>query len=801
MTAANGVDDFSHLSPEELLLEAEKLVPMGEYAKAEALALAAREAFVSKGDTAREAEAIRFEILSRQGVEEQIEELPEIDLLAEIELSRFRTSGDRKAAAIMMYTVAEVNVHRPSKRLRVDADQLVQESLEVFNELGDEHWEARALLMLINVEYKQKASSAASMHKNADKALRIFKEAGDTKRQAMAIHAKSLAYMSEKNRTAAIQAAQEALSLYRKMGEIRFAVEELKTIALWRFAMPGNQLVIASRELIEALEMARKHLPAWHEASVLQQALKCLNQANNQREALKQAKLSLRRFEQLPDEDESMELQKAQLQIMIDELEGRRTNEGPEKFAGFKDGPKLNILLDIASTQLNNGNLQMAAAYSQAAMPLAEELGRADKQVKALHIIAQIQLRTGDKHRTIETAKIAQNIARANNDRAGEGQTWLVMALAHSFSKAFEKAQRCCWEAQAIFEEIGDEKREADVWHMVTELHMQTKQREAALQSAAKRLECLQRGENYKLQAAALGNIASIFMAMENYEEAERSALEMLRLSRMNVTYLNVEISAQLFLLQMQLQRYSQAGQEEESDYLAKATTAAEHAGMLASREMATIESKASVKYWQGEVLINTGQPDVALRAAQEAEALYKQCSEDDPEAEIRCQILQGACQGSLGYTDDAVKILEKAKGRAKEVGLKPSEKMAEDLIKQLKKRPAKAAKPAQQERAAPAAQPQAAAKSTTLSAGLDKGMVRAKILTHVENVMAGEGTADGDTPLMDAGLDSLSAIDLQNLIAQDFPFGGSSNTLLFDYPTVRELTAYIVEQSQVAGL
>lgn len=802
--AGAGVDDLSQLSPEELLLEAEKLVPMGEYAKAEAAALAAREAFASSGDTGREAEAIRFEILSRQGAEEQIEELPEIDLLAEIELSRFRTSGDQKAAAVMMYTVAEVNVHRPSKKIRADADQLVQESLEVFQELGDEHWEARALLMLINVEYKQKVGSAASMHQHADKAMRIFREAGDLKRQAMAIHSKSLAYMSEKNRTAAIQSAQEALALYRKMGEIRFAVEELKTIALWRFGMPGNQLVIASRELIEALEMARKHLPAWHEASVLQQTLKCLNQANNQKEALKQAKLSLRRFEQLPDEDdESMEMQKAQLRIMIDDLEGRQPSEGPERFATFKERPRLNILLEIANTQLNNGNLQMAANYAQAAMPLAEEQDRPDKQVKALHIIAQIHLRVGDKHKTIETAKAAQTLAQENNDRAGEGQTWLMMALAHQISKAYEKSQRCCWEAQAIFEELGDEKREADVWHLVTELHLMTKQQEAALQSAAKRLECLQRGENYKLQANALSSIASIFLQMNNYEEAERSALEMLRLSRMNVTYLNVEISAQILLLQIHLQHFSETGREQDSEYLAKATTAAEHAGMLASREMATIPSKAAVKYWQGEVLLNSGQVDVALRAAQEAEALYKQCAEQDPESEIRSQLLQAACQGSLGFDDDGQKLCEQAAARAKEVGLKPLEKMAEELSKQIKKKPSRAAaaKPAATEQAAPVAVPQAGAKSTALSAGLDKGMVRAKILTHVENTMAGEGIADGDTPLMDAGLDSLSAIDLQNLISADFPFGGSSNTLLFDYPTVRELTDYIVEQSKIAGV
>lgn len=46
------------------------------------------------------------------------------------------------------------------------------------------------------------------------------------------------------------------------------------------------------------------------------------------------------------------------------------------------------------------------------------------------------------------------------------------------------------------------------------------------------------------------------------------------------------------------------------------------------------------------------------------------------------------------------------------------------------------------------------------------------------------EGTVDAETPLLDMGLDSLSAMDLQNLIASSFPFSPPSTTILFDYPT-----------------
>eukprot|EP00913_Durusdinium_trenchii_P001421 g1315.t2 len=93
------------------------------------------------------------------------------------------------------------------------------------------------------------------------------------------------------------------------------------------------------------------------------------------------------------------------------------------------------------------------------------------------------------------------------------------------------------------------------------------------------------------------------------------------------------------------------------------------------------------------------------------------------------------------------------------------------------------------------------APRSGARSAGLDRNLIKGKLLEHVRSVLTEEGTVDAETPLLDMGLDSLSAMDLQNLIASSFPFSPPSTTILFDYPTVRELTEYLVDQSQEAGL
>merc|ERR1712187_595872 len=54
----------------------------------------------------------------------------------------------------------------------------------------------------------------------------------------------------------------------------------------------------------------------------------------------------------------------------------------------------------------------------------------------------------------------------------------------------------------------------------------------------------------------------------------------------------------------------------------------------------------------------------------------------------------------------------------------------------------------------------------------------------------------EADTPFMDAGVDSLMSIEFRSQVNQAFSGLSLASTLTFDYPTIRELTAHIVEKS-----
>ena len=54
------------------------------------------------------------------------------------------------------------------------------------------------------------------------------------------------------------------------------------------------------------------------------------------------------------------------------------------------------------------------------------------------------------------------------------------------------------------------------------------------------------------------------------------------------------------------------------------------------------------------------------------------------------------------------------------------------------------------------------------------------------------------DTPLMESGLDSLSAVAFRNELSKTFQgIGALPAALMFDYPSVRAITEHIVDRSK----
>jgi NAD(P)-dependent dehydrogenase (short-subunit alcohol dehydrogenase family) len=92
-----------------------------------------------------------------------------------------------------------------------------------------------------------------------------------------------------------------------------------------------------------------------------------------------------------------------------------------------------------------------------------------------------------------------------------------------------------------------------------------------------------------------------------------------------------------------------------------------------------------------------------------------------------------------------------------------------------------------------------AAAKTTNEDAGWNLERVTGLVRETAMEVIGNSNLKD-DTPLMEAGMDSLSAVEFRNRIAGILPDVKLSNTLIFDYPNIGAISGNILEQLGPVG-
>mmetsp|Transcript_18052 Transcript_18052/g.36385 ORF Transcript_18052/g.36385 Transcript_18052/m.36385 type:complete len:82 (-) Transcript_18052:184-429(-) len=67
-------------------------------------------------------------------------------------------------------------------------------------------------------------------------------------------------------------------------------------------------------------------------------------------------------------------------------------------------------------------------------------------------------------------------------------------------------------------------------------------------------------------------------------------------------------------------------------------------------------------------------------------------------------------------------------------------------------------------------------------------------IMSMVQNMVGSSDGVDGDTPLMDSGVDSLASVELRTQMQSEFRVNLPS-TVMFNYPTISGMTDFLIEE------
>ena len=90
---------------------------------------------------------------------------------------------------------------------------------------------------------------------------------------------------------------------------------------------------------------------------------------------------------------------------------------------------------------------------------------------------------------------------------------------------------------------------------------------------------------------------------------------------------------------------------------------------------------------------------------------------------------------------------------------------------------------------------PKGEKKTIALGAAPSKDVVRSGIEGILKEVLGDDTLSDFSSPLMDMGLDSLAAVEFRNRVQSAFDGVRLASTVMFDYPTVADLTEFILSQ------
>lgn len=553
------------------------------------------------------------------------------------------------------------------------------------------------------------------------------------------------------------------------MGLKRFEAAQLHSIADWHQRRGvGKQGIPYAQEAMDIFRQIDGS-KGW-ESAALCTLVSALMDKDDHEGALETAKEGLEKFKEKGDrtaEAQALDLMAGIALAQDEKEEALRLSE--ESLSIFREvGDKRAesyVLHTVSQVQSKSDNHEEAVKSVKESLVLAGELGDTREQAKCLAQLSRLSLINREYQQAIEFAEEAQVVFQKSGDVCGEGVTLLNKASAHLGLGDIELALQMAEDSLAMFVQLEDMRQEATAHHFLYEIHNQAHNYEAALREVM-----TARNLYHKL--------------CDQREEASM----LLRVSSAHISVLN---------------HNKNLGRRETKKGCDGALKAAKEAVALAKkfeREKAFLANAYSVlAQCQGMV----GKMKEALKSANESLRISEE--EGSRKGMAAAMVTIGEIYSMNGKKEEAKKFAYKALDIAQKIKDAQTEHSATQLLEHLEGKGGKQ----QEEYAGPQDLP-------SLDSGAGGGAVSqvqsalgpysgptvdslAPKIQELATALVSTDDLEMDSPLMEAGLDSLSMVQFRNTLQQQFPGVPMPASLIFDNPSVRAVSANIVEELKSA--
>mmetsp|Transcript_89583 Transcript_89583/g.237924 ORF Transcript_89583/g.237924 Transcript_89583/m.237924 type:complete len:823 (-) Transcript_89583:106-2574(-) len=684
-------------------------------------------------------------------------------IVAKEELKEFQMADDRRGEAAMLLAVAEACSDELGARAREDALRSIIEARKILKQIKDPKMEASACLILSDVHSKKaefeldERSGFQSAHDAAKEAQGFYKDLGDKKGEAKALHAMAIACGNLSKIQDAVQLAKKAIAMFEDLGDQKS--QGCTLCVLGQSLLMKDSIAEAKSEAIKALEIFQDLSITGWEMAAMEVIFQVHVMQDEMEEALLLAEEGLDRFQELGDRqaEVSAYFMIYRAHLMNDELILARNAATSAETILFELGDKKTLAnLYLAAIELYIRR-QQPEKLLQAALQACRVFDQLDncghEQANAQLILMDVHMALGETTEALLAASKARELAVKEGDRKLEAIALLAAANIHSLCGQIAEAEESAGEARSIFKEGASVKGEAKSLHMLAKVRADNKDWHAALDAARMAKNLMQdMGDRYGMvQILILSSDVELVLKAED----------------------------------------TSAGRKTTKDK-DRALEAAKDA-IAVSRKIGDNTLVIDSMYILAQVHIVSMRLDDGMKTVNEAVAI---CQENTMEKEEGRMLVLAAW---AHFLSNNLEKGQEAAGQALELlqkyGDSAGEALAYEVMGHINERRAGPKQTfAEEDFGTPAdggADSQVAVQEEYTGPTVE---VLARRLHVMVKDMFDVDELENDTMLMDIGIDSLSMLDFQARIAREFPGVTWSPTMLFDYPTLQELGEFMHE-------
>lgn len=681
---------------------------------------------------------------------------------AEEELERCRGASDVPGEVAALVTIAGLHLAKAgSKQGLVDGSaelalQAAEEARALAQELDDQRLEAEALLAL--AEAQAVSTTAEQALETADEALDLYLELKDKPMEAQVLLAMSRFHLASHAPSRALSDAEDALEICQAF-ELPEELDAMKAVFLAHCAK--GDLRKAKLAVSEGVRRFREKGFAEGQAVAVQLLVDSYVKACRWDEVIPAAEKALPMLRDLKDKAREVKTLSLLCQAQVKMGKAEKAQElGEEALRIVRENmDDMRVMRETATAVQNLCEAYQKLKHNEDALSLSTEMREHFKQL---------------------------------GDASSEGTCLACMCAAQFLLGDLEGAQISANRAHILLSEVGNAAGEARALRLLGEIHWKKKEHKASVR-IGERARALFR----ELQDSA-GEACAVYMIAQNS------------------VHVSVKEGAKV----------GGGGQQPfpkaARDALEKATKLAETGVKMCRGVPRLANVLASVLGSLAQARLLAGKKEESLRAADEAILLFRDSGDYGGEANslmLSCDSLR-----SMGRYQDAAEAADEALTLYQHIKDQRGQELALEILDWLRQYIQPAARPAaqqwQQPRGAPVQQQQyyqgedgqeqesgmarrergPTGPALDKSAMLDSLMVRNKVLEIAADITgAGDGEIEADTPLMEAGLTSNSAILLRDRLTQELQGISLPVTLVFDYPSITAMSELIVESSMRA--